>query len=115
MTTTTSSVLLYVTVDGEIGYVLPMADRAHRTLRYATNKLLTQDVPQAAGLHPIVARRLHPHLFPDSALLDGALLAAVVGRMGRRERRAVGTRLGKSEADILAAVHAIAVDTTTFF
>ena len=91
------------TLDGGLGYVLPIPEKVYRRLLMLQAKL-SSGLPHIAGLNPKAFRMFrtkHQYLYnPQKNILDGDLLMTYP-RLGLKQRNDFAKQIGTSPAQIL--------------
>ena len=97
-------VTFYSTLDGSIGFIVPLSEKTFRRLQTLQNKLV-HSVQHYAGLNPknyrlaqISSRRIHSP--PQKNVIDGDLLWKFLN-LGIKERNELAKQIGSSSSQII--------------
>ena len=104
------------TLDGGIGYLLPIPEKVYRRLLMLQAKLST-GLPHCAGLNPKsfrVFQSRHQYLYnPQRNILDGGVLACYT-QLGLKQKTDFAKQIGTSPAQILDDLKELDKITTHF-
>lgn len=109
-------VTFYATLDGSIGFILPLAEKTYRRLQTLQSKLV-QCIPHTAGLNPKSYRLVNmPNRWqrqPQKNFVDGDLLWRYT-QLSIKERSELAKQIGTSGAQIMEDLMDIELVTNFF-
>ncbi|VVC38721.1 WD40/YVTN repeat-like-containing domain,Cleavage/polyadenylation specificity factor, A [Cinara cedri] len=108
-------VTMYATLDGSIGYIVPIQEKSYKRLLTLQN-MLVQNLTHLAGLNPKAYRSLkatvHNRKNPAKRIIDGDLVWMFVTCMNTRQRNEIANKVGVKTIELLQEIYEL--DRTTW-